>query len=77
MFAEVKRSAPRSILCLVGGGLGHDSALLARVFGVLGQSGVPIHVISQGASRINVTLVTDPLAARVAMERLHKELFGS
>ena len=77
VFSAVERSAPRSILCLVGGGLGHDSALLGRVFGVLGQGGVPIHVISQGASRINVTLVTDPLAARVAMVRLHKELFGS
>ena len=77
LFAEVERSPSRSILCLVGAGLGHDSALLGRIFKILGAGGVPIHVISQGASRINVTLVTDPLAARVAMGMLHKELFAS
>ena len=76
VFAAVERSPARSILCLVGRGLRHDSALLARVFQVLGQGGVPIHVISQGASRINVTLVTDPLAARAAMGMLHTELFA-
>ncbi len=75
-FAKVERSPSRSILCLVGDGVRHDSALLARVFQILGEARVPVHVISQGASRINITLVTDPLAARVAMELLNSKLFS-
>jgi len=74
-FAEVELSADRTILCLVGAGLSQDSALLGRVFTCLGQAGIPTHVISQGASRINLTLVTDPPHGAAAMRVLHRELF--
>lgn len=74
-FAEVDLSPDRSILCLVGAGLGNDSALLGRVFACLGKAGIPTHVISQGASRINLTLVTDPPHGSAAMRALHEELF--
>lgn len=74
-FAEVDLSSDRSILCLVGAGLAQDSALLGRVFACLGEHGIPTHVISQGASRINLTLVTDPPLGAKAMRCLHQELF--
>jgi aspartate kinase len=74
-FADVERAPERSLLCLVGAGLRQDPSLVARVVGVLAAEGVPLHVISQGASRINLTLVTDPDAARRGAQALHAELF--
>jgi len=74
-FAEVDQIPERSILCLVGAGLREDTGLLARIFSVLAKAEVPIHVISQGASRINITLVTDPPHGQNAMRALHRDLF--
>ena len=74
-FAEVEQLGKRSILCLVGSGLRQDTSLLARVFDILARAQVPVHVISQGASRINITLVTDPEHVKPAMQALYDELF--
>jgi aspartate kinase len=74
-FAEVEQIPERSILCLVGAGLREDTGLLARVFSVLAEAKIPVHVISQGASRINITLVTDPPHGKNAMQALHRDLF--
>jgi len=74
-FAEVKRRPDRSMLCLVGSGLRDDTGILARVFGILAANRVPVYVISQGASRINITLVTDPEHIQVALRALYVELF--
>lgn len=76
-FAEVEQIPNRSLLCLVGSGLRKDTSLLARIFQILAHSQVPVRVISQGASRINITLVTDPPFARKATQALYGELFGS
>ncbi len=75
-FAEVKRTPGRSILCLVGAGIRRDTGLLARIFRMLAEEEVPVHVISQGASRINITLVTEPPHGEKAMRRLYEGLFG-
>jgi aspartate kinase len=74
-FAEVEQTPERSILCLVGAGLREDTGLLARVFATLAAAKIPVHVISQGASRINITLVTDPPHGKDAMRVLHRDLF--
>jgi aspartate kinase len=74
-FAQVEQVRERSILCLVGAGLREDTGLLARVFATLAGAQIPIHVISQGASRINITLVTDPPHGRNAMRALYRDLF--
>jgi aspartate kinase len=74
-FAEVRRVPERSLLCLVGCGLRQDTSLLARVFDILARADVPVRVISQGASRINITLVTDPPHGVRAIQALHQELF--
>jgi aspartate kinase len=72
-FAEVELMRDRSLLCLVGSGLREDASLLARVFQVLADNQVPIRVISQGASRINITVVTDPPYAVRAMRAIHDD----
>ena len=75
-FAEVEQTPGRSILCVVGAGLRQDTALLARIFDILAAKSVPVHVISQGASRINITVVTDPPHASTAMTALYDTFFG-
>ena len=75
-FARVKRDSGRSILCMVGAGFRKSTDLLARVLTLLAEEGVPVHVISQGASRINITIVTEPPHGQNAMKRLHSGLFG-
>ena len=74
-FAEVGPIRQRAILCLVGAGLRRDAGLLGRVFQTLGSAGIPVHVVSQGASRINVSLVLDPPQGPEAMRLLYRELF--
>jgi len=74
-FAEVQQVPDRSILCIVGAGLRKDSAILARIFQILADNHVPVRVISQGASRINITLVTDPPFASTAMAALYRAFF--
>ena len=75
-FAQVEHTPDRSILCLVGTGIREDTSILARIFGVLAKHRVPVHVISQGASRINITLVTEAPHGRNAMRALHQAFFG-
>jgi aspartate kinase len=74
-FAEVEQIPERSILCVVGAGLREDTSLLARIFKILADHQIPVHVISQGASRINITLVTDPPHGQAAMRALYENLF--
>ncbi len=74
LFARVEVSPNRSIICIVGEGLRTDPSLLARIFATCAANHVPVHVISQGASRLNLTMVTDAVAAEVAMAALHKDL---
>jgi aspartate kinase len=75
-FAKVEFTDNRGLLCVVGEGLRKDPTFLSRIFGVLSENDIPVHVISQGASRINITLVTDNESTRKAMEVLHHEFFA-
>lgn len=75
-FARVQRDSGRSILCMVGAGFRKSTDLMARVLTLLAEEGVPVHVISQGASRINITIVTEPPHGQNAMKRLHNGLFN-
>jgi aspartate kinase len=75
-FAQVDSAPERSILCLVGAGLRDDPGLLSRIFSKLANKKIPVEVISQGASRINITLVLKPAMGEEAMRALHSELFG-
>jgi len=75
-FARVEVSPNRSIICIVGEGLRTDPSLLARIFATCATNHVPVHVISQGASRLNLTMVTDSKVAPIAMAALHADLLA-
>jgi aspartate kinase len=63
----------RAIVCLVGERLRSEKGIAARVFGRLAS--IPIDMISQGASEINLTFVLDEEHVATAVRALHDEFF--
>ncbi len=74
-FAEVQAEPGMAILCLVGDGLRRDPRIAARMLGAL--DGFPLRMVSQAASRRNVTVVLRDADVPAAMSRLHDLFFGT
>ena len=73
-FAEVSVEGEMALLCAVGDVLRDAPELGAKVIGVLEE--VPLRMISQAASRRNITVVLRQADLPHAMERLHEEFFA-
>jgi aspartate kinase len=72
-FAEVSVERDMAILCAVGDGLRRDPRLASRILGSLEQ--FPLRMVSQAASRRNVTVVLQDSLAAAAMVHLHHTFF--
>jgi aspartate kinase len=72
-FAEVAIEKDMALLCAVGDRLRDEPKIAAQVVGVLEE--VPLKMISQAASRRNITVVLRQNDLAHAMERLHEEFF--
>jgi len=72
-FAEVTVEEQMAILTVVGDRLATNSTLAARIIGAM--TGFPLRMISQAASRKNVTIVLPEASLAPAMMHLHRELF--
>ncbi len=73
-IADVTVEEQMAILTIVGERLTTNSALAARVVGAL--TGFPLRMVSQAASRRNVTIVLPEASLAPAMMHLHRELFA-
>ena len=73
-FAEVSVEGGLAILCAVGDNLRCDPRIAARVIGAL--EGFPVRMVSQAASRRNVTIVLRDEDLARGMGQLHSEFFG-
>jgi aspartate kinase len=73
-FADVTVVPHLALLCAVGDVLQEEAAMAARVVGVLEE--VPIKMISQAASRRNITVILRQADLPRAMHRLHEEFFA-
>ena len=73
-FAEVSRESDMAIVCAVGENLRADPTLFARAVNALDQ--IPLRLVSQAASRRNITFVMRDADAPEAMKRLHQAFFG-
>jgi aspartate kinase len=62
-----------AILCVVGEGLRTTPGIAARIFSTI--SDINVSLISQGASRINLTFAVAEDQVRETVARLHKEFF--
>lgn len=74
-FAEVACEPEMAIVCMVGENLRSDPRLFARA--VTALEAIPLRLVSQAASRRNVTFVLRDSDVPVAMTRLHREFFGA
>jgi aspartate kinase len=73
-FAEVSCEHDMAIVCAVGEGLMHEPRLVPRIFEALGD--VPVRLLSQAASRRNITFVIPESDVPRALGRLHEHFFS-
>ncbi|HCX32013.1 MAG TPA: lysine-sensitive aspartokinase 3 [Blastocatellia bacterium] len=74
-LGSVSVEEKKAILCIVGEGLRSTPGIAARIFSTI--SDINVSLISQGASRINLTFAVEEARAREAVTRLHREFFES
>jgi aspartokinase len=63
-----------AIVCIVGENLRVDPSLFGRAVTSLDR--IPLRLVSQAASRRNITFVMRDADVQEAMNRLHQALFG-
>ena len=73
-FADVSVEEDMAILCVVGENLRQRSDTASRVIGTL--AAFPLRMVSQAASRRNLTMVLADSLVPDAMQHLHDELFA-
>ncbi|MGE0393793.1 MAG: lysine-sensitive aspartokinase 3 [Vicinamibacterales bacterium] len=73
VFADVSIEPDMALVCAVGDGLMAQPEVAARMLRAL--DGVPLRMVSQAASRRNVTVVLADADVAEAMQRLHREFF--
>jgi aspartate kinase len=74
-YGRVQVQHNKAIMCIVGEKLRSEKGVAARVFGRLKD--IPIDMISQGASEINITFVIDEDKVPHAVRELHDEFFSN
>jgi aspartate kinase len=73
-YADISAESGQAIVCVVGDNLRSTPRVAARVFGALAE--IPVRMISQGASRLNVSFVVAEADATRAAQLLHAEFFA-
>jgi aspartate kinase len=74
-FAEVGIEPEMAIVCVVGENLRADSTLFSRAVTALDR--LPLRLVSQAASRRNITFVLRDSDVAAAMGRLHEQFFAA
>ena len=74
-IAEVTVERELSIICLVGEGIKKTPGVAARAFGAVRTAN--LHMISQGASLLNLSMVVEDRGLPAAVAALHAEFFAT
>jgi aspartate kinase len=72
-FGEVRVTSGMAIICTVGDNVKETCGIASRIFGAL--EGINVQMISQGASRINMTFLVAEDTMEKAVRLLHREFF--
>jgi len=75
-LGNVEVEDKKAIVCLVGENLRGRIGVAASVFSVLAKNGVNVHMISQGASEINISFVVEEEDVPKAVKQLHAHFFS-
>ena len=73
-IGEVNIEREKAIVCVVGDNLKFTPGVAGRLFSAVGEAN--INMISQGASEINMTFVTDESTVADVVRRLHDAFFA-
>lgn len=65
----------KAIVCLVGEDIRGRVGICADVFQVIAKAGINVHMVSQGASEINISFVVEEREAARAVQALHARFF--
>lgn len=74
-IGKVKFEKNKAIVCVVGEEIGTNCKIVGKIFNTLSNNDLAVEMISQGASKINVTFVIDSSNVEKTVQILHKELF--
>ncbi|MBP5751551.1 MAG: aspartate kinase, partial [Treponema sp.] len=72
--AEVKAKKGKAIVTIICDA-GHSSSILADVFASLKNEGINVQMISQGASKVNISMLVENADADRTVKILHSALF--
>jgi aspartate kinase len=75
-FSQVTVERDKTIISIVGEGMRDDQVFASRVFRILAEKKIPIEMISYGATRMNLSVLTSSEHARDAVCGLHADLFA-
>ena len=75
-LGNVEVEEKKAIVCLVGENLRGRIGVAASVFSILAKTGVNVHMISQGASEINISFVVEEDDVPEAVKQLHDHFFS-
>ncbi|KAJ7969424.1 Aspartokinase [Quillaja saponaria] len=75
-IAVVNLLQNRSIISLIGN-VQRSSLILEKAFRVLRTNGVNVQMISQGASKVNISLIVNDSESEQCVRALHSAFFGS
>jgi bifunctional aspartokinase / homoserine dehydrogenase 1 len=74
---SVELSRGCAILAVVGDGMAGSHGVAAKVFGALGDAGISVRAIAQGASERNISLVIDGRHSTRALRAVHARFYLS
>ena len=74
-LGEVEVEDGKAIICLVGKHIRGRSGIATSVFTTVAAANVNVHMISQGASEINISFVVEEQDVPRAVQRLHQHFF--
>ena len=74
-LGDVELEDGKAIICLVGKDIRGRAGIAASVFSAVAACDINIHMISQGASEMNISFVVEEADVALAVEHLHKRFF--
>ncbi len=75
-YGDVVVETAKAMVCVVGEKMAGTPGVAARVCTALARNKINIHMISQGASEINIALLVDDADADATVKALHEEFFA-
>jgi aspartate kinase len=73
--AEVHANSEKAIVAIICDAA-HSSSILAQGFGALAAENINVQMISQGASKVNISFICDDDEANRVVQILHAVYFG-